>query len=105
MNITLISLCEEIFMYGMGTLSACLKKEGHNVQIIFMPTNFQEKYPNESLNELVELSKDSELIGISLMTIFFKYGVQITETLKSVLNIPVLWGGIHPIVQPEECLA
>jgi len=56
MNITLISLCEEIFMYGMGTLSACLKKEGHNVQIIFMPTNFQEKYPNESLNELVELS-------------------------------------------------
>jgi radical SAM superfamily enzyme YgiQ (UPF0313 family) len=105
MNISLIYLCEEIFMYGVGTLSACLKKEGHNVQIIFMTTDFSEEYPNESLNELVELSKDSELIGISMMTVFFKYGVQITETLKSALNIPVLWGGIHPTVQPEECLA
>jgi len=91
-------------MYGMGTLSACLKKEGHNVQIIIMPANFPEKYPKESLNELVELSKNSELIGISLMSIFFKYGIQITQALKSTLNVPVLWGGIHPTVQPEECL-
>jgi len=69
-----------------------------------MPANVPEKYPNESLNELIELSKDSELIGISLMSIFFNYGIQITQALKSTLDIPVLWGGIHPTVRPEECL-
>jgi radical SAM superfamily enzyme YgiQ (UPF0313 family) len=91
-------------MYAIGTLSACLKKEGHNVQIIFMPVNFQEELRKESLNELVELSKDSELIGISLMSILFKYAIQITETLKRTVDIPVLWGGIHPTIRPEECL-
>jgi radical SAM superfamily enzyme YgiQ (UPF0313 family) len=104
MDITLISLCEEIFMYGMGTLSACLKKEGHKVQVIFMQTDLSEKYPDEALNELRELSKDADIVGLSVMSIFLDYGVQITQALKSTLNTPVLWGGIHPTVRPEECL-
>ena len=104
MNITLISLCEEIFMYSVGTLSACLKKEGHKVQIIFMQTDFSAKYPNESLNDIVELSKETDLIGISVVSPYFKYGVQITQALKRILGAPVLWGGIHPTVRPEECL-
>ena len=105
MNIVLISLCEEIFMYVMGTFSSCLKKDGHDVKIIFMQTDLSENYTDESLTELVELSKDADLVGISVMSIFFNYGIQITQALKSALNIPVLWGGIHPTVRPEECLA
>jgi radical SAM superfamily enzyme YgiQ (UPF0313 family) len=62
------------------------------------------KYPEESLNDIVELSKDTDLIGISVVSPYFKWAVQVTQALKRTLDVPVLWGGIHPTVQPEESL-
>lgn len=104
MKITLISPYPDLKVFGLRILSACLKKEGHNVQLIFLPKMFNEKYKEENLRELVKLSEGSALIGVSLMTNFFSNAVQITSTLKNNLNIPIIWGGIHPTVRPEECL-
>lgn len=104
MKITLISPYPDLKVFGLRTLSACLKKEGHDVQLVFMPKRFSEKYKEPELNELVEISKKSGLIGISLMTNFFDSAVQVTQALKKNCNVPVLWGGVHPTVRPEECL-
>jgi len=38
------------------------------------------------------------------MTNLFESAIQITQTLKKSLDVPILWGGIHPTIQPEECL-
>jgi radical SAM superfamily enzyme YgiQ (UPF0313 family) len=38
------------------------------------------------------------------MTNYFESIAQLTVTLKSNLNIPIIWGGIHPSSCPEECL-
>ncbi len=79
--------------------------------MIFLPrffTNlsrhFIDRFENRTMDEVVEISKGSDLVGISLMTNYFDNGVQITQRIKKDLNIPVMWGGIHPTIRPEECL-
>jgi len=124
MKITLISPYQAISVIGLRMISACLKETGYKTKLIFVPkTILNEKilkvrefrksflpiqknkeYPKETLDRLVNLSKESDLIGISLSTNFLKDAVEITERLKKELKVPIIWGGIHPTVKPEECL-
>lgn len=107
MKVTLISLnqfIEVIAGVGIRILSACLKREGCDVQIIFLPRDIADMYEEKTLNEIVELARGSELIGISLMTDDFDNVVRITQRLKEHLSIPIVWGGVHPTIRPEECL-
>jgi radical SAM superfamily enzyme YgiQ (UPF0313 family) len=104
MKLTLISLSPDIRTFGIRTLSACLKREGHNVQVIFLTNDFWNSYKDQTLNELVQVLRGSDLIGVSVMTNFFDNAVQITRRLKQDLPVPVIWGGIHPTIRPEECL-
>jgi radical SAM superfamily enzyme YgiQ (UPF0313 family) len=104
MNIGLISPYPTIYSFGIRVISACLKKEGHNVKTIFLAREFWNRYENRTLEKIVELFKDADLIGISVMTNFFDNCVQITQKLKKDLDIPIVWGGVHPTLRPEECL-
>lgn len=104
MKITLISPYPDVEAFGIRTISACLKQEGHDVQCLFLPRDFRERYETRTLNEIVELSNQSQLIGISLMTNYFENAVQITQKLKEHCDIPILWGGVHPTIRPDECL-
>ena len=104
MNIVLISPYEDLQAFGIRTLSACLKRAEHDVRLIFLPRRFTERYKEQTLKELVEFSEGADLIGISLMTNYFDNVVQLTLALKNHTRIPILWGGIHPSVRPEECL-
>ncbi|UCF06129.1 MAG: B12-binding domain-containing radical SAM protein [bacterium] len=104
MKVTLISPYLDIQPFGLRTLSAHLKREGHNVQLIFLPRYFTDRYEDETLDDVVEISRGTDLIGISLTTNFFDNVIQITQRLKKDLNIQILWGGIHPTIRPEECL-
>lgn len=104
MKITLISPYPDLQAYGLRTISASLKRAGHDVNLLFLPKQFTERYESNTLDELVKLSKGSNLIGISLMTNFFDNAVQITQKLKENYDIPILWGGVHPTVRPDECL-
>jgi radical SAM superfamily enzyme YgiQ (UPF0313 family) len=104
MKITLISPYTGINAFGLRTISACLKREGHDVHLLFLPKSFMGRYENKTLDDIVKLSKESNLIGISLMSYFFDNAIQITQKLKENCDIPILWGGIHPTIRPEECL-
>jgi radical SAM superfamily enzyme YgiQ (UPF0313 family) len=104
MKITLVSPYSDIPSPGTRIVSACLKQTGHDVRIIFLPKIFSRKYKEEILDEFVELATGSDLIGISLMTNFFDNVVQLTQRLKQNSNTPILWGGIHPTIRPDECL-
>jgi len=104
MKITLISIYPDITSFGMRTISACLKQEGHDVDLIFLLKEFTEKYAEKTMNDLVKLTKKSDLVGISLMTNFFDNAIQITQKLRENCNFPILWGGTHPTIRPEECL-
>ncbi len=111
MKITLISPYPDITAFGIRTISAHLKQHGHRTQLIFIPDPFGDnlvfgvkRYEDSVLNALIPLCKDSDLIGITLMTNFFEGSVQITRKLKEGLKTPVIWGGIHPTIRPEESM-
>lgn len=102
----------DICAFGVRSLSSVLKSAGHDVKIIFLPVSHksidQSKwifyYPDQIINEIVIILKDSDLIGLSLMTNYFDCSVQITQRLKKEFSVPIIWGGIHPTVRPEESL-
>lgn len=119
MKITLISPYSVLGYIGIRTISACLKKVGHKTQLIFMPKvdfrenpystifmpqKFPPRYSKKSLKILIDLVRDSNLIGISLSTNFFLSAVEITKAIKNELKVPIIWGGIHPTIKPRECL-
>jgi anaerobic magnesium-protoporphyrin IX monomethyl ester cyclase len=111
MKITFISPYPDITCFGIRTLSAHLKKNGHRTQLIFLPDPFgdhirerESRYLDPVLDEVISLCRESDLIGLTLMTNFFVGAVQITEKLKTRLDIPVIWGGVHPTIRPEESI-
>lgn len=111
MKITLISPYPDITSFGVRTISAFLKENGHDVQLIFLPDphgdeleGVRERYENDVLKEVISLCQQSDLVGISLMTNFFDGAVQITSVLKKTLTTPIIWGGIHPTIRPAECI-
>ncbi len=63
------------------------------------PTSAEIKY---LLNLLKELNPS--LIGLSLSTPYFRIASDLTKTIKQSVNIPVVWGGIHPTIEPVKCL-
>jgi len=114
MKITFISLIEDVSIPGLRFLSAFIKKKGHKSEIIMLPRSYSEglndhvsflyAYPDIVLEQLVEKCRDSDLIGLSLMSCHFDNAVYITRYLKKHLSIPIIWGGIHPTIRPLECL-
>jgi anaerobic magnesium-protoporphyrin IX monomethyl ester cyclase len=114
MKVALISLDQEIFTVGIRILSSCLREDRHVVKCIFLPdtaitnqrsSKFQFTYSSQLLDELKALCSDVRLIGISLLTNQYLQAAQITIFLKSCnFPAPIIWGGIEPTVEPEECL-
>jgi len=66
--------------------------------------SFLYPYPRRILEQIAEMCKTSDLIGISLMTCHFDNAVYITKFLREKLSVPIIWGGIHPSIRPAECL-
>ena len=114
MEITLISLDQELYCIGIRLLSAYLRRAGHRVQCIFLARQndknvrapkFQALYSPSLLDEVRSLCADSGLIGLSLMTNQFLQAVNVTEYLKGRgIGAPIIWGGVHPTVAAEACL-
>ncbi len=114
MKVSLISLDHELYCIGIRILSSCLRQAGHEVQCIFLPPGeagnretpkFSTTYSVNLLDEVRDLCADSGLVGLSLMTNQFIPATSVTEHLKrSGIESPIIWGGIQPTVEPEECL-
>lgn len=114
MNVVLISPYGSLVNIGLRVLSACLLRADHNTRMIFLPSAREtssfllfdpsELYEDQVIEQVKELCTDADLIGITVMTNYFSKAKQLTQALKKRLDVPVVWGGIHPTVRPEECL-
>lgn len=116
MKISLVSPYPDITNYGLRTLSSVLRKAGHQTQVICMPDfagdgesvhvrMSEERYTPEVIDQMIEVMRGADLVGITLMTHYFDTAKQITRAVKERLGIPVIWGGFHPSVRPDECIA
>ncbi len=102
---------------GIRILSSVLKKEGYNVELLFIPNmkyelvrrgfhrgTFVAKYDEVALDQITNFCKDAHLIGLSLISRDLDASIQVTTRLKQRIKAPIIWGGFHPTVCPEECL-
>ncbi len=110
MKIALISPYPDITAFGLRSISAYLRENGHQTRLLFLPDPLGdellggvERYRPEVLDQVRALCADCDLIGVSLMTNYFDNAEQITRRLKQDLAAPVVWGGVHPTIRPEEC--
>jgi radical SAM superfamily enzyme YgiQ (UPF0313 family) len=55
---------------------------------------------------MVDLLKKIQpgMVGISLRSSYFKIASEITKKINEDLSVPVIWGGTHPTIAPEECI-
>jgi anaerobic magnesium-protoporphyrin IX monomethyl ester cyclase len=84
------------------SLSSYLKSNGHDTTCYFCPVAFNERNMKELIASLRE--KKTSLAGISLVTDDYYSAVVVTKTIKKELGIPVIWGGAHVNIRPDECL-
>jgi len=107
----LISFANPIFSMGVNTLSAVLKSRQHNVSTIYFVPRIKmfqtfESYSEQDYKALVDkcIELDPDIIGISVYSGFFQSVVRITEELKRRKDFLIIWGGIHPTIDPESSL-
>lgn len=105
MGITLITNSAPFSEIGSKTLSSYLNKFGVSTKIIYLNNIFKSKLSETEKKQILKISKGDELIGISLMTKDYFLFKDISGYVKEKSKTPIVWGGIHPSVCPEESLS
>lgn len=86
---------------GVAYLSAFLKQAGY--QVSYMGPR-DESEAEDIEQQVARIRPD--LIGVSVTTNMFKYGRRWAERIKKAQpDIPILFGGVHPTIYPEEVIA
>lgn len=88
------------FPFGIGTLSAYLKKHGHDVQMLYLQEEMEE---NVLLNHVGTVNPD--LIGFSVVTHQWENAKRYSKMIKKVFQVPIICGGTHPTFLPEEVIS
>lgn len=84
--------------FGLLCLSASLKKE--NIDAVILDTRF------DNYKKMFENGKDDILaVGLTVMTgPQISHAIKISRFVNIKSDIPVIWGGIHPTLLPEQTL-
>ena len=91
-------------------LAATLRAAGHHVTEIYFKdwvSNHLDPATDEQLANLVRVIRreDLNLVCISIRASAYAHSAKIlTDTIHDELDIPVLWGGMHPTMAGEECI-
>lgn len=102
MKLLLISLQSNASLVGIKYIAESARTRGHDARILLI-SGYLERDLHPAITSFVaEYSPD--LIGISLMSIEFYPAKNITRLLKKEFDIPVVWGGLHVILKPDECI-
>lgn len=105
MKITLVSTSTFPSDQGIRTISAVLKKAGHSVSLVFMTLSedYSRNYTTSELAQLARICQGSRLIGVASYASTAKRAARIITFLKK-LNMPIVYGGVHPTISPEEAI-
>ncbi len=101
---------------GVEFLSAQLKREGHEVRLFFDPRIFGGGIllKIEFVNKMFDLREriiaevlrwGPDIVGFSCMTHNYMWCIDIARGIKKIKSIPVIFGGIHPTLLPQEVLS
>lgn len=93
-------------------LSSFLKRHGHQVEVVLDPTLFAtEAIVSKKLAKIFDIKKEivwqvnemkPDLIGFSVFTFNYQRCLELAREIKKVnKEIPIIFGGVHPISVPE----
>jgi len=113
-KVTLISPYMLVTSYNVRLISASLRTAGYHTTKIFLPNlypystipayDFSYQYEEELADEIAALARGSLWIGVSTNTNLFLRTSALVRELKKRISIPIVYGGIHASIKPEECL-
>jgi len=87
------------FHHGIAALSAILKKAGHQTSFIQLTKEISEEEFQKKVKILTP-----DLIGFSCTTHVFPFVKKYARAAKKVINVPIICGGVHPTICPEEVI-
>ena len=105
MRVLLVSVQRNLDIIGLKGLHHFLLSRGHDSYLLYLPRfDPADRGALERLDAFVA-EVTPQLIGVSLMANDYAAAVEATRFLKKTLpEVPVVWGGIHPTTAPEMCL-
>lgn len=102
---------------GIEYLSSALKKNSHDVTLLYEPLlfrSFRFNIPfldkNSSANLASKaINRSPDLICFSVESDYYGWALEVASQIKNIKNTPILFGGIHPssvpnVVIEEECV-
>ncbi|MFQ5414564.1 MAG: B12-binding domain-containing radical SAM protein [Phycisphaerae bacterium] len=108
MQVAMIATYTHPIALGVRYISAFLKAHGQHVDVFFMRSKrdtAEADFGPALLAELVQRVRAADLIGMSLMTNTFHRACVLTEAIRRAgIKAPIVWGGTHPTVAPDESL-
>lgn len=100
MNVLLIHLNPLIktFQLGLAYIASVLKENGHNITFLSLTT-----LDKKAIDKEIKKNK-TDIVLISVATDSFELCKKVIRFINKRTNIPILLGGMHPTVCPEECI-
>ena len=106
------SACETL---AIEYLSAALQQAGHRCSLCFDPQLFDDTFlHNRSLKRLFDFSEEiieelsahnPDLVAFSVVSDNYPWALNLADKIKKVLNVPVVFGGVHPTSVPEYVIS
>jgi len=100
---------------GIEYLSAYLKNKGHEVALSFDPALFRSfTIHSERLHKIFDykevvvdqiVNSKPDLVGFSVVSDIYGWACEVAQEVKKRINVPVIFGGIHPSSVPEIVIA
>ncbi len=97
---------------GIEILSAQLKQRGHEVRLFYDPSLFDDKtiFSMPSMHRVFDIRPrmiedlvafEPDIVAFSVLTNTYRWSLEVAEIIKQRLDVPVIFGGVHPTVVPE----
>jgi Fe-S oxidoreductase len=89
------------FNFGIVYISAVLKKHGHDTKLINLNEKLAKLPDDKEIQRIIE-EYNPGLIGFSTVTPQYQYALKIAKFIKGFCKTPIVCGGIHATMVPEE---
>lgn len=101
MRVALIHTDADSWGLGVRALSAFVREDGHQSRLILIGGG-PATLAHGALCALRDLVNDADVVGISCLARGADRAVEVIAALRP-LNRPIVWGGIHASLEPEQC--
>jgi radical SAM superfamily enzyme YgiQ (UPF0313 family) len=92
------------FNYGLAYISALLKQHGHITRLINLNEKLGSPLNLQEIKRTIDQFQPG-LIGFSIVTNQYQIAQEVARSIKEYSSVPLVCGGIHPTMAPEEVLA